>query len=96
MIAYAIKDIPTAIRIFYEYPEIGNKEIRELFGGGSKSSIFHIKKLAEAKMAEKGVKSFTSYHVNTKCAYEAWGIDVDDLEKRYLKLKKLGMAPGQA
>jgi len=29
--------------------------------------------------------------VNTKSAYKAWGIDINDLEKRYAKLKKLGM-----
>ena len=31
-----ITDIDTALYIYYRYPEIGNKEIKELFGGTDK------------------------------------------------------------
>lgn len=27
-----VKDLGTAVRIYYSYPEIGNSEIKELFG----------------------------------------------------------------
>lgn len=87
----SIKDIPTAVRIYYQYPEIGSGEIRELFGITGSSTVAKLKKSALNKMTENGIKRFVASKVNTKCAYEAWGIDVDDLEKRLSKLQKLGM-----
>ena len=92
MMRFSITDIPTALRIYYQYPEIGSKEIRELFGGGANSTVAKLKKSAWDKMTENGISNFGAHKVNTKCAYEAWGIDVDDLEKRLSKLQKLGMA----
>lgn len=29
--------------------------------------------------------------VNTDCAFEAWGLNINDLERRYIKLRKYGM-----
>ena len=40
---------------------------------------------------EKGQKPFDFFTVSTATAYEAWGIDVEDLEKRRNKLKKLNL-----
>lgn len=89
MMRSSITDIRTAVRIYYQYPEIGSAEIRELFGGCANSTVAKLKKSAWDKMTENGVRNFGAHKVNTKCAYEAWGIDVDDLEKRVEKLKKL-------
>ena len=42
-------------------------------------------------MAEDNVYTYGMYKINTECAYKAWGINVEDLEKRRNKLKKLGL-----
>lgn len=85
------KDIDTAIKIYYLYPEIGNAEIRELFGSNlSSSTLTNYKKDVLKRQTELGVKTAVPHSVNTKTAFEVWGIDVDDLEIRRRKLKELG------
>ena len=84
-----ITDIDTAISIYYRYPEIGTKEITLLFRKHSKSTIIRLKKIAQKNMIENNVYSIGIYKINTVCAYKAWGIDVEDLEKRRNKLQKL-------
>lgn len=83
-------NIDTAIRIYYENPEIGNQEIKELFVEISDTTIRKMKKIALKLMTERDQKSFRPYTVNTATAYEAWGMDIADLERRQQKLKKLG------
>lgn len=89
-------NIDTAIRIYYENPEIGNAQIKELFGGISETTIGKMKKIAQKLMAERGQKAFRSYAVNTVTAYESWDLDISDLERRQQKLKKLGIAKQEA
>lgn len=88
-----IRDIETALRIFYTYPEIGNVEIRELFEPPTSSTtITRYKDAVKIEQAEQGVKTSQQFTVNTELAYKVWGIDVKDLEKRRDKLKKLGLS----
>ena len=84
-----ITDIDTAISIYYKYPEISTKEIILLFNKHSKSTVSKLKKIAQKRMIEDDVYSHGMYKINTECAYRAWGIDVDDLEKRRNKLQNL-------
>lgn len=42
-------------------------------------------------MIEENIYAYGMYKVNTDCAYRAWGIDIQDLEKRRNKLQKLGL-----
>ena len=86
-----ISDIDTAIIIYYRYPEISTKEITRLFNKHSKSTVSRLKKLAQKCMIEDNVYTYGIYKINTVCAYKAWGIDVEDLEKRRSKLQKLGL-----
>lgn len=86
-----ITDIDTAISIYYRYIEIGTKEIARLFNKNSKSTINRLKKLARNKMIDEKIYAYGLYKVNTACAYKAWGIDIQDLEKRRSKLQKLGL-----
>lgn len=39
----------------------------------------------------EGIKSFANHAVVTEAAYRAWHIDIEALEKRRAKLKKLGL-----
>jgi len=84
-----LTDIDIAIKIYYLFPEIGSKEIAQLFRKHSKSTINRLKKLAQKYMVAESVYTHGMYKINTECAYKAWGIDIEDLEKRRDKLQKL-------
>lgn len=89
-----LRDIEGAIRIYYENIEIGTKEIKELFISRnatdiSTSTAMKLKKIAKEKMAEKEIKNWDASRVNTKATFEAWGLEINDLEKRLLKLQKM-------
>lgn len=91
MCSKGIVSIDTALKIYYSMPEIGNKEIRELFGPMSSKTMVSLKREALEEMTVRGVKGFRNYTVNTEVAYAVWGIDVEDLEKRRKKLQALGL-----
>jgi len=84
-----ITDIDIAISIYYRYSEISAKEIIQLFNKHSKSTVGRLKKLAQRRMIEENVYTYGMYKVNTDCAYRAWGLNIEDLEKRRNKLQKL-------
>lgn len=77
-----------ALDIYLSSPEIGTREIIQIFNCGS-SSAWKLKQKAIAVMKERGKETLFANNVNTKCAYEAWGIDVSDLERMILKRRKL-------
>ena len=85
-----IADIETAIRIYYQYPEIDNNQIRELFGSISSGTQARYKKAVRDEQINRNVKTMCIDAVNTEVAYDVWGIDVADLERRLKKLKSLG------
>lgn len=82
--------LEAAVRIYYEYIQIGNREIMELFGV-SDATALKLKKLAKEQMDAEGILPWNALQVETKAAYRAWGLDIADLEKRYNKLKKLAV-----
>ena len=85
--------IDTAIRIYYQYPEIGNAQIRELFGlSAGLSTVCRYKKPVLEAQAANGVMTAQPYTVDTETAYKVWGIDVEDLIRRREKLQKLKLA----
>ena len=87
-------DMDTILKIYYSTTELSNKEISILFDTKSTSTFAKLKKLARAKMAEKEKLVSSFYTVNTVCAFEAWGIDVERIEKNRAKLMKLGLYEG--
>jgi hypothetical protein len=84
-----IRGIDTALTVYYTHSEIGNKEIIALFGSLSSATVSRLKKMVKAEMSKRGVYSYAMYKVNTAVAYDVFGIDVKDLEKRRRKLKEL-------
>ena len=85
--------IETAVRIYHEYIELGNTEIRCLFGNDiGTATIVRLKKAAFEAMAKADVRAITPYAVNTKIAFATWGLDITDLERRYKKLTSLGFS----
>jgi hypothetical protein len=84
-----ISSLETALRVYYSYPEVGNAEITQLFGRHASDTIACLKKAAKDEMLKRGVPSYGAHKVNTTVAFEVWGLDPVDLEKRLAKLKKL-------
>lgn len=83
-----ITSIATAIRLYYQRTELSNRDIEELFGKHSRSTINKLKDLARQQMVEKDVPSWNSRLVNTEAAYKAWGLNIDNLEMRQAKLEQ--------
>ena len=86
-----IQSIENALRIYYSHSEIGNAEIKSLFGKNSSNTIARLKRYARDEMMQRNVPSFGINKVNTAVAFDVWGIDVEDLEKRMEKMKALGL-----
>lgn len=82
-------DIATALEIYYSYSEIGNAEIRRLFGKLSNSTVVKLKRLAQEKMVELEKPVYNALSVNTEVAYEVWGLDIKKMETNYKKLMRL-------
>ena len=86
-----VTSIDNALKIYYENSEMGNQEILRLFGKRSSATVSRLKRAVRNEMAKREVLSYGLYKVNTSIAYEVWGIDVVDLERRMKKLKNLGL-----
>ena len=84
----AITSIDTAIRLYYEKVELGNKDIIELFGEHSSTTIARLKKRAREQMIADDVMAWNDLRVNTASAYKAWGIDIEDLKFRRKMLRE--------
>lgn len=85
-----IKSVETAVRIYYAYPQMGNKQIVELFGSIGHSRITALKELAQGLTRERNGMLRDERSVKTSDAYEAWGLDIGELERNLRKLQKLG------
>lgn len=85
-----LPNIKTAVEYYYTKVELTTTDICELFGV-SISGASRLRKDALELMAEQKVHCWLPHAVNTTTAYAAWGIDIEDYEKRLAKLRKLGI-----
>jgi len=81
--------IDNALSIYYNNSELGNKEIIDLFGKMSPTTLSRLKKAIKNKMYELNIPSFGVNRINTKIAYEMWGIDVNTLKENRKELCEL-------
>ena len=86
-----ITSLETALKVYYENAEIGNKEITTLFGNRSSATVAKLKKNVKVEMINREVPTFGLNKVNTAIAFEVWGIDIADLEQRRKKIKELSL-----
>lgn len=84
-----ITDLGAAIQLYYERIELSNADIEKLFGKRSSSTVAGLKAMAREKMRENNIPCWNVQRVNTEAAYSAWGLSIDDLERRYKKLNQL-------
>ena len=87
----SLTSISNALKIYYENSEIGNTQIEELFDKRSTATISRLKRAVKNEMAKRNVLSYGLNRINTSVAFDVWGLDVTDLEKRMKKLKTLGL-----
>lgn len=90
----AATNISKAVELYYSRAQLNSSDVSELFGGVSKSTVCHLKQQARNLMKERNIPIWDSKHVETKTAFEAWGLDIEDLEKRFKKLRSLGLTEG--
>lgn len=84
-----LTDIEYAVRLYNSKLEIGGNEIKKLFGIKSSATVARLKDQARKVMDEKGAECWNPRSVDTECAYIAWHLNIDKLEKMCAKLKKL-------
>lgn len=87
-----VKDIDAALKAYYGTGYIGNKEIGEMFGTSSSSTINKLKKPVREAEREQNLPVYVPYHVNARIAFEVWGIDVKELERNRKKMHDLNLA----
>lgn len=80
--------IDRAIELYYSSVELQNDDIRELFGPIGKAKIAQLKKVAEDARRDIGLFRWSAYGVNTVAAYQAWHIDISELEAKYEHLTR--------
>lgn len=88
-----LPDMSLALRFYYEKPELTSADIKQLFDVcGTTATQKKREVLNEMAKQDPPVRTWQRGAVNTKLAYEVWGIDVKDLEERLMRLKELEKA----
>lgn len=85
-----VQNVSVALKIYYSTYYIGNSEIKAIFGVGDNTAI-RLKKQVQAAEIERNIVQAVPFKVNTKLAFEVWGIDVQELEHNRKKLQDLGL-----
>lgn len=86
-----IVSVERAVWIYNNCPYMGNNEIEQLFGKMSAQKRVKMKNIVFDEMDERGMTRYNNTTVNTDVAFEVWGLNIADLERRYSKLRKYGM-----
>lgn len=84
-----VGNLDAAVRLYYEKFELSSDDIKQIFGAKSSSSVARLKKLAREAAVKAGRMPWDAHCVPTDVAYEAWGLEIADLEKRRAKLMKI-------
>lgn len=85
-------NIEEAIRIYYERLSLSGQDIKDIFGVKSSATVHRKKQEVLDYFADKDINPIHSINnkLDTCRAFEAWGLDIDDLVRRYRRLQKLG------
>lgn len=83
-------DIETAVTMYYERISLSNSDIKKLFNVTSGKTVLRYKNEVISFFAGTDIiPTHRNHMIDTVRAYEAWGLDIADLEKRLVKLRKL-------
>lgn len=85
-----LSSIETALKLYYTKTSLNNSDVQTLFSPKpSSATVSRLKALARDRMVEKNIPAWHGADVETTAAYEAWHIDVSDLERKLKKLNEL-------
>lgn len=85
-------NVPIAVRYYYEKLSLSNSDIKVMFNIRSDSTVMRKKQEVIDYFAgrdENPIHSI-SKRLDTWRAFEAWGLDINELEKRLKKLRQFG------
>lgn len=86
-----VKNIDAALKAYYTMSYLDNKTIGVIFDTKADSTIAKLKKPVKDEESKRNMPVVVPRHINTKVAFEVWGIDINELEKNKMKLTKLGL-----
>ena len=94
-----IASIETAVKVYNENLYLGSKEIKTLFPGIGNARVAALKKEANAYSRSQNHIPYSAYDVLTEDAYEAWHLDIGELNAKHDEIlrreKKIGAVRGQ-
>ncbi|MGN0163415.1 MAG: hypothetical protein ACI4EA_07540 [Candidatus Ornithomonoglobus sp.] len=82
------KNLETVLSIYYGHTELTNALICKLFNVSRSTALRYKNKALELQLERKH-KTMNPNSVNTKDAFDAWGIDINDIERCRKKLIEL-------
>jgi len=82
-----VSSLEFAVELYYSNPELTTADIMNLFSCSIYTARNYKKSIRKA-MEENKIYSNELYSVDTRFAYEVWGIDIKDYQKRLKDLKK--------
>lgn len=84
------KNVELAVKIYYEKISLKNSDIKSLFEVTSNKTVKRYKDEVIEYFADSDIIPIHRDNtLDTWRAFEAWGIDINELEKRLKKLQKL-------
>lgn len=89
-----IASIEVAVELYYGTIALYTEDVKRLFPGASDATVSRLKKVAREHTRELGRMLIDMKSVPTEDAYEAWGLNIDTLEAKYKKMKRLGLGLG--
>ena len=90
-------NIDAAIELYYSQNELSNRDIKKIFGCGDTYAV-NLKKAVLEKAPKEDVPPvvFDAKNVNCEYAFAVWGLDIDELVKKYKKLQSFRKLRGDA
>lgn len=83
-----IRDPEEAIRMYYTQPQLGKRDCMKIFGC-SENAWWRLKKAALETMRQREIPQWNGRYVSTVAAFEAWGIDIQRLERGVERVRKV-------
>ncbi len=85
-------NIPLAVRIYYEKLSLSNQDIKAIFSVKADSTAVEIKKEVVKHFVGTDINPINhNNRLDTERAFEAWGLDINNLERRLKKIRKLDL-----
>lgn len=85
-----IASVEVAVELYYSTYALYTADLRRLFPGASATTLSRLKRAAREYTLSHGLMLIDNLSVPTDDAYKAWGLDIEQLEAKFKKLKRLG------